>query len=112
MDVIELHRFVRKIRLLGGDSQRWMTDFYLRIAFPLSNFFIILFSVPFVYNRRKRSLTIGFGISLAICFFYFGLVKMGQVMGENGQLPPLLGACLGNGIVGIGSLINLFKTRK
>ena len=112
MDVVELYRFIRKIRLLGGNDQRWMTDFYLRVAFPLTNFFIILFSVPFVYNRRKKSLTIGFGISLAICFFYFGLIKMGQVMGENGQLPPFLGACLGNGIVCIGSMINLFKTRK
>ena len=112
MDVVELYRFVRKIRLLGGDDQRWMTDFYLRITFPLANFFIILLSVPLVYNRRKKSLIIGFGISLAICFFYFGLIKMGQVMGQNGQLPPLLGACLGNGIVGIGSMINLFKTRK
>ncbi len=112
MDVVELYRFIRKIRLLGGDDQRWMTDFYLRIAFPLANFFIILLSVPLVYNRRKKSLTIGFGISLAICFFYFGLIKMGQVMGESGQLPPLLGACLGNGVVGIGSMVNLFKTRK
>jgi lipopolysaccharide export system permease protein len=112
MDVVELYRFVRKIRLLGGDNQRWMTDFYLRITFPLANFFIILLSVPLVYNRRKKSLIIGFGISLAVCFFYFGLVKMGQVMGQSGQLPPLLGACLGNGIVGIGSMINLFKTRK
>jgi lipopolysaccharide export system permease protein len=112
MNVFELYRFVKKVRLLGGEDQRWMTDFYIRIVFPLANFFIVLFSVPLVYNRRKRSLTVGFGMSLVICFFYFGLVKMGQVMGQNGSLPSLLGACLGNGIVGAGSLFNLAITRK
>lgn len=112
MDIIALYRFVKKIRLLGSEDHRWMTDFYLRIAFPMANFFIIFFSVPLVYNRRKRSLTIGFGLSLVICFFYFGMVKMGQVMGQNGNLPPLLGAFMGNIVVGMGSVVNLVRTRK
>ena len=67
MSFVELLRFVRRVQETGGEVYRWMTDLHLRIAFPFSNFIIIFFSVPLVYNRRKRSLSVGFGISLVIC---------------------------------------------
>lgn len=108
----ELHRFVEKVRRLGGEVHRWMTDLHLRVAFPLSNIIIVLFSVPLAYNRRRKSLAVGFGISLLVCFFYFGLVKIGETMGHKGSVPPLVAAWLGNGVVGMGGVINLVKARK
>ena len=73
---------------------------------------IVLFALPLVYNRRKRSLTIGFFICLAITFFYFGIVKLGQTIGENGGMHPLLAAWLGNSIMSAGGVVNLLITRK
>ena len=78
----------------------------------MRNVIIIVLSLPLAYNRRKKSVAIGFGISLAVCFFYFGLVKLGQTLGENGHLSPLLAAWLGNGVMAAGSALNLVKTRK
>ena len=112
MAFTELLRFIKNIKESGGEVHQWMTDLHLRIAFPLSNFIIILFSVPLAYNRRKKSLVIGFGISLLVCFFYFGFVKMGQTMGENGSIPPLLGAWLGNLLMGTAGVFDLINTRK
>lgn len=112
MKFLELYDFVGRVRELGGEGHRWLTDFHLRIAFPMSNLIIVFFSIPIAYNRRKKSLTVGFGISLLICFFYFGLVKMGQTMGQKGSLPPFWAAWLGNNIMGICSVINVIKTRK
>jgi len=108
----ELLHFIKDVRKSGGEVHQWMTDLHLRIAFPLSNFIIVLFSVPLAYNRRKKSLAIGFGISLLVCFFYFGLVKMGQTMGENGSIPPLLSAWLGNILMGTAGVFDLINTRK
>ncbi len=112
MSLQELVRFVRRIRLLGGEVHQWLTDLHIRIAFPLSNLVIVLFSVPIAYNRRRRSMAVGFGISLVVCFVYFGLVKMGQTMGQKGSIPPFWGAWLGNQIMGTGGIVNLVKTRK
>ena len=53
-----------------------------------------------------------FGISLLICFVYFGLVKMGQTMGHNGSLNPLFGAWLGNVIMAVGGVVQFIKARK
>lgn len=112
MELHELVRFVGKVRQLGGEVYRWLTDLHLRIAFPLSNLIIVLFSVPIAYNRRKKSLAVGFGISLVVCFFYFGLVKTGQTMGQKGSIPPFWAAWLGNNIMGLCGVINVLKTRK
>ena len=108
----DLKRYVEIMRRSGGDVYAFLTQLHLRISFPLSNVIIIVFSLPLAYNRRKKSVAIGFGISLAVCFFYFGLVKLGQTLGENGHLSPLLAAWLGNGVMAAGSAVNLVKTRK
>ena len=108
----ELKKYIDRIKRSGGETSHWLTELHLRISYPLSNFLIVLFSVPLVYNRRRKNIALGFGISLTVVFFYFGLVKMGQTLGQNGNLPPLLGAWLGNCVMFTGSIVNLLKTRK
>lgn len=112
MSITELLWFVDRVQQSGGEVHKWYTQLNLRFAYPLSNVIIIVFSIPFVYNRRKKSLVVGFGISLAICFAYFGLVKIGQTMGEKGELNPFVGAWIGNFIMGLGGVMNLIKIRK
>lgn len=108
----DLLRFIRRIDRSGGGIHGLLTDLHFKIAFPVSSFIIVLFSVPIAYNRRKKSLAVGFGISLVVCFFYFGLVKIGQTFGQKGILPPILSAWLGNGIMGVCSVFNVMRTRK
>ncbi|MBN2029126.1 LptF/LptG family permease [bacterium] len=112
MGYLELYKFIQRVERLGGETDRWMTDLHMRIAFPLSCFIIILFSTPMAYNRRKKSLAIGFGLSLIVCFFYFGLIKIGESLGQNGTLHPFFAAWLGNGIMIVGGILNTGKTRK
>jgi len=112
MSFRELRWFVGRVRQSGGEVHYWMTELHLRIAHPLSSLIIVLFSIPMAYNRRKKSIAVGFGISLAVCFFYFGLIKMGQTLGEKGSMHPLLAAWLGNGIMGICSFFNVIIARK
>jgi lipopolysaccharide export system permease protein len=112
MRFLELYRFILKIRHSRGEVQRWLTDFHMRITFPVSNLFIVLLAAPLSYNRRKKSLAIGFGICLLICFFFFGLIKLGQTLGQNESLPPLLAAWLGNILAAVGGTMNTISIRK
>jgi lipopolysaccharide export system permease protein len=112
MGFFDLRGFIRDLKASGSDIDPLMTELHIRIAFPISHIIIVLLSVPAAYNRRRRSIALGFGISLAVCFFYFGLVKLGQTLGQNGKLAPFLAAWMGNGIMTIGSVLNLVKTRK
>jgi lipopolysaccharide export system permease protein len=112
MSFHELRWFVQRVIQSGGEVQKWRTELYLRISYPLGSVIIILLSVPFVYNRRKKNIAIAFGISLGMCFFYFGVMKVCQTLGENGSIPPIIAAWFGNGVMGLGGTVNLLKVRK
>jgi lipopolysaccharide export system permease protein len=112
MHIVELNRFIKRLRESRGDAKRWMTDLYFRISFPLSNVIIVFLSVPLVYNLRKRSLAIGFGISLAVCFLFFGIVKLGETLGHNAAMHPLIAAWMGNTVAGILGTVNMGHVRK
>ena len=50
---------------------------------------------------RGGNIAIGFGISVAVGFAYFALIRVGQARGYNGNLPPILAAWLGNLVFGM-----------
>ena len=112
MSYWELKQFIENIKRNGGNPNRWLVDLYLKIAFPFANFIIVLFGAPLASRKTRSGPTISFGISLFICFLYFGIIKIGQTFGHNGTLSPLLSAWLGNIIFGVAALAILFKMRK
>lgn len=108
----ELKVFIAELEKNGGDKNRWMVDLYMKFSFPFANFIIVLFGAPLSATKRRGGAAMGFGISLAICFLYFGLVKTGQTMGHNGSFSPWLGAWLGNFVFACAGVFTLVKTRK
>jgi len=112
MSYWELKQFINNIRRNGGNPDRWLVDLYLKIAFPFANFIILLFGAPLASRKTRSGPAVSFGISLFICFLYFGIIKVAQTFGHNGTLPPFIAAWLGNIIFGIGAVYILFKMRK
>ena len=109
MSYWELREFIENIRRNGGDPNRWLVDLYLKIAFPFANFIIVLFGAALSSKKTRSGPAISFGISLLLCFLYFGIIKTGQALGHNGTLSPLLAAWIGNIIFGIAALFVFFK---
>jgi lipopolysaccharide export system permease protein len=112
MDYLELRHFIDRLKQSKGNVKRWMTDLYFRVSFPMSNFIIVFLSVPLVYNVRRKNLAVGFGISLLICFLFFGMVKLGQTLGHNMTVHPLIAAWMGNTVAGVLSIVNVLRVRK
>ncbi len=113
MSYNQLQDFIKEVKRNGGDPNRWLVDLYLKLALPFANFIIILFGAPLSSSHTQRSgAGRGFGVSLAVTFIYFGILKTTQAMGHNGRLHPLLAAWLANVIFGITGLFVLFKAKK
>jgi lipopolysaccharide export system permease protein len=112
MNYTELNEYIRRIVLSGQDATRQVVDLNLKIAFPLTNFIIVLFGAPLSSGVRRTGKAVSFGISLLISFLYFFCIKTGQVLGWYGFLPPMLSAWLGNIVFGIIALTMFIKVRK
>ena len=109
----ELKDFIREVERNGADPDRWRVDLYLKIALPFANFIIVLFGSPLSSSQTRRSgAAKGFGISLAVTFIYFGILKTTQAMGHNGKIDPLLAAWFANIVFGVIGMIVLVRARK
>jgi lipopolysaccharide export system permease protein len=107
MNVKELSAYIDKVRKSGGSTERYQTDLYFKFSYPLAGSIFVLIGVAFASGKRKQSIATGFGLTLLISFVYYGVLRIGQTLGYNAVVPPLLAAQLGNVIflaLGVGLL--------
>ncbi len=112
MSYRELSQFVQELRAIGADPRKWIVERYLKISLPFANFIVVLLGAPLASRKRRGGMGVNFGLSLAISFTYFIIIRVGQVLGHNGSLHPLLGAWLGNLIFLSLGLTALLRVRK
>jgi lipopolysaccharide export system permease protein len=108
----ELDRYAARLADSGRPAQKYQTEKHLKVAFPFVNLMAALIAMPLATRLRRGGVAIGFGLSFLLFVAYIGLVRLGQVFGHNGQIPPLLGAWLGNLVFGAGGALLMFKVPK
>lgn len=112
MSYRELQAFIRELTNNGGNPERWLVDLYLKISFPFANFIIVLFGAPLAVGRLRSSGAVGVALTLVIAFLYFGTVKTGQTLAQNGTFEPMFGAWMGNAIFLVAGIFVLIRARK
>ncbi len=112
MNYNEMEEFITAQQRSGNDVARWQVDFYSKISYPFASVIVVLFGVPFSFGKRRKGLALQFGISLAICFIYLSFMKISNVFGYNGDLPPLLTAWLANILFFSAGVVNIVKVGK
>jgi lipopolysaccharide export system permease protein len=99
----QLQRYIDRLRQSGSRVQRYLVELHLKIAFPLTNLIVVLIGSALSIRVKRGGLPVAFGLSVFISFLYYALIRTGQSLGHNGQLPPLLAAWAANLIfAGIG----------
>lgn len=96
MDFSQLKAYIMKLRRSGGEVERQLTDLYFKFSYPLAGAIFVLLGIALSSGKRKQSIATGFGVTLLISFVYYGVLRVGQTLGYNGVLPPLLAAEAGN----------------
>lgn len=101
MNYRELGEFADWVDRTGGDSTRYRADMAQKISFPVINFLVVLLGVSIGSARRRANLWAGFGITVALAFGYYILMKFGLEFGRSGKLDVLVSAWGGNVVYGI-----------
>jgi len=112
MRYTELRQFIERMVRSGNDPTRWRVNLYFKIAFPFTNFIVILFGVPLAAMKEKKGISFGAGMSLLVIFSYYGFIKFGQVLGYQKILNPLMAVWLGNLIFLLAGSQLLFRIRQ
>lgn len=96
MNLVELRRFIDKVQRSGGGVEKYLVDLYFKFSFPFAGTIFVLIGVALASGKRKPSIATGFGLTLVVSFMYYAILRVGQTLGHNGVLPPMLAAQAGN----------------
>jgi lipopolysaccharide export system permease protein len=96
MNLVELRRFIDKVERSGGGADKYLVDLYFKFSFPFAGSIFVLIGVALASGKRKPSIATGFGLTLVVSFMYYAVLRVGQTLGHNGVLPPMLAAQAGN----------------
>ncbi|RMF62830.1 MAG: YjgP/YjgQ family permease [Calditrichaeota bacterium] len=108
----ELKNFIREVIRNGGNPRSWLVDLNLKVSVPFASCIMTLLGVSLASNRKRSGVIAGIIISFLVSFLYFGMIKLFQTLGYNGNLPPTVSAWLANGVfLALGGFF-LFSTRK
>ncbi|MDD5087347.1 MAG: LPS export ABC transporter permease LptG [bacterium] len=112
MSYLELRDMVKRLKASGVRAGKWVVDLAFKISQPFATLIIVLFGVPFAAIRRRGGLVFGFGLSLLVCFVYFGFMQVGKILGYNGSVTPIAAAWAGNFVFGLLGLALVIRVRK
>ena len=96
MNIRELHHYIKRFARSGATKaiNNLEVDLHSKIAFPFSNFIIVLVGLPLAMmtGRRKGLTFTSLGIAIAIGFLFYVVNAVGLAFGKGGILSPIAAA--------------------
>jgi lipopolysaccharide export system permease protein len=96
MSYWELSGFIEAARRRGEQVQKYMAELEFKIALPVMNFVVILFGLSLSARSGRKGGAALFGLGLLLSFLYWILSRFALVFAQNGYIPTLWGAWIGN----------------
>jgi lipopolysaccharide export system permease protein len=109
MNIRELRDFVRRTVASGSTALKEETEMHRKVADPFCNLILVLLGTPLAARRRRSGLAMSFALAVGIAFLYYGAIRVGQALGQNETLPPLVAAWIGNLLFGTVAAVLLAK---
>ncbi|MFH1312258.1 MAG: LptF/LptG family permease [Candidatus Eisenbacteria bacterium] len=112
MSYRELSDLVSRIDDSGGETTGYRVGLNMKISFPFTNLIVVLIGSPLSARLRRGGLAVGVGLGLSLTFVYYGFIRVGQTLGDQAVLPPVLASWLGNIFFGICGIILISRAER
>jgi lipopolysaccharide export system permease protein len=94
MTLFRLNEYIERITQDGHNPQRYVTDYWARVAFSMVPFVMTLLGISVSLRGsglRSVGAAKGVGQTLAIGFLFWAAHSVGIVLGQNGAVMPIVG---------------------
>ena len=98
MGYFELRTIIERAKKRGENTAKFSAELAFKLAFPLMNFIVILIGISIPARAGRSGGAVLFGLGLLIVFLYWVLSRFALAFSQNGHLPTLVGAWLGNAL--------------
>jgi LPS export ABC transporter permease LptG/LPS export ABC transporter permease LptF len=107
----ELSQRVRELRALGkpkSETARYDVEWHKKLAIPTACFVFGLLGLGLSLGSKKEARSAAFGLSIAVIFIYYVLIRLGEQAGDNGLIAPLVAVWSANVVLGAAGVTLLF----
>jgi lipopolysaccharide export system permease protein len=104
--------YVRRLEHGGLRAEKYRVQLHQKFAFPWINLIVVVMGAALASRLRNPNAALGFGISVSTAFFYVGLMRAGQALGQSGSLPPVFGAWFANALLGLLAVVLLVQAQR
>lgn len=113
MSAKEYLEYIKKLQNVGIPAEKDLFQFHLRWASVFSHMIVMLIGIPFALGLgSKHGKILSFTFALIFAFIYWGVQAVGQSLGENGIISPMLAAWSANILFGAVGLFFVGSIRK
>jgi lipopolysaccharide export system permease protein len=112
MNYAALRAYIIRLRASGARVANYLVDLHLKLAFPLICFIVVMIGGSLATRLRMQSAALGFGLTLAVSFLYYIMMRAGQALGHNGALPPYVAAWIGDTIFGAAGALMMYRAQR
>jgi LPS export ABC transporter permease LptG len=96
MSYWELSNYIEVAKKRGEPVNKFMAELEFKLALPFMNFIVILLGAAITARSGRKGGPALFGIGLMMTFAYWILSRFALVFAQNGQIPIIVGAWIGN----------------
>ncbi|MEC9488901.1 MAG: LptF/LptG family permease, partial [Halanaerobium sp.] len=108
----ELKNLIALKRQEGRPVDDLLVLLYQRFSIPFACFIFALIGAPAGMKPNRSGSSIGLGLSIVIIFIYYLLMTFGSALGQDGVIPPVIGAWIQNIVFGGVGLYMLLKAAR
>lgn len=113
MNYRQLAEFVRMLESEGESTARFLPELYVKIAFPLSCFILILFAISSALKYQQATPALNLGILIAVGIGYYATTMGLLELGRRQILHPVAASWAANVLFGvIGGILLLQANRQ
>jgi len=107
----ELSQRVRELRAQGkpkAEAARFEVEWHKKLAIPTACFVFGLLGLGLSLGSKKEARSAAFGLSIAVIFIYYVLIRLGEQAGDNGLIAPIVAVWSANAVLGAAGVTLLF----
>jgi LPS export ABC transporter permease LptG/LPS export ABC transporter permease LptF len=107
----ELMARVAELRAEGTPEKQlrpWIVEWHKRFAIPAACIVFGMLGLGLSMGSKKEARSAAFGLSVAVIFVYYVLIRLGEQAGDTGMLAPILAIWSANAVLGLAGGILLY----
>lgn len=112
MTISDIKKKIESLKKGTKEYNRALIEYYKKFSLPIACLILGFVGAPLGIVNRRSGRSGGFAISAVVVFFYYVMLTMGEGLGDEGKIHPLIAMWFPNLLLSIMGIYLVVKTGK